>query len=356
MRLVTQFWASLYALNALLLVSVSAVALHLWVTSAIQIGAVAMAIGLVLRLGGMSQWILWEVSALFENIGTVKDGMSSISVEQRVVDLPSAPRLDVRHGAIRFESVNFRYIDGVQVFDSLDIDVAPGERVGIVGRSGAGKSTLVNLLLRFYDVDGGTILIDGQNIAEVGQESLRESIGVVTQDTSLLHRSVGDNILYGRPDATGDEMVIAARKAEAHDFIEKLVDAKGRTGYAAHVGERGVTLSGGQRQRIAIARVMLKDAPILVLDEATSALDSEIEAAIQGSLRRLMSGKTVIAIAHRLSTIAALDRLIVLDEGRIVEQGSHQELLRRGGLYARLWARQSGGFLGLDDAPGTAAQ
>ena len=356
MRLVTQFWASLYALNALLLVSVSAVALHLWVTSAIQIGAVAMAIGLVLRLGGMSQWILWEVSALFENIGTVKDGMSSISVEQRVVDLPSAPRLDVRHGAIRFESVNFRYIDGVQVFESLDIDVAPGERVGIVGRSGAGKSTLVNLLLRFYDVDGGTILIDGQNIAEVGQESLRESIGVVTQDTSLLHRSVGDNILYGRPDATGDEMVIAARKAEAHDFIEKLADAKGRTGYAAHVGERGVTLSGGQRQRIAIARVMLKDAPILVLDEATSALDSEIEAAIQGSLHRLMSGKTVIAIAHRLSTIAALDRLIVLDEGRIVEQGSHQELLRRGGLYARLWARQSGGFLGLDDAPGTAAQ
>jgi ATP-binding cassette subfamily B multidrug efflux pump len=356
MRLVTQFWASLYALNALLLVSVSAVALHLWVTSAIQIGAVAMAIGLVLRLGGMSQWILWEVSALFENIGTVKDGMSSISVEQRVVDLPSAPRLDVRHGAIRFESVNFRYIDGVQVFESLDIDVAPGERVGIVGRSGAGKSTLVNLLLRFYDVDGGTILIDGQNIAEVGQESLRESIGVVTQDTSLLHRSVGDNILYGRPDATGDEMVIAARKAEAHDFIEKLADTKGRTGYAAHVGERGVTLSGGQRQRIAIARVMLKDAPILVLDEATSALDSEIEAAIQGSLHRLMSGKTVIAIAHRLSTIAALDRLIVLDEGRIVEQGSHQELLRRGGLYARLWARQSGGFLGLDDAPGTAAQ
>jgi ATP-binding cassette subfamily B multidrug efflux pump len=289
-------------------------------------------------------------------VGTVKDGMSSISVERRVVDVPSAPKLDVRHGAIRFEAVHFGYRDGSRVFEDLNIEVAPGERVGIVGRSGAGKSTLVNLLLRFYDIDGGSIVIDGQNVAEVSQESLRENIGVVTQDTSLLHRSVGDNILYGRPEASADEMLLAARKAEAHDFVVKLADARGRTGYDAHVGERGVTLSGGQRQRIAIARVMLKDAPILVLDEATSALDSEIEAAIQGSLDQLMSGKTVIAIAHRLSTIAALDRLIVIDEGRIIEQGSHRELLRHGGLYARLWARQSGGFLGLDDARGTAAQ
>ncbi len=353
MRLVTVFWVCLYLLNALLLVSVGAVALLLWTDDAIKIGTVAMAVGFVLRLSGMSQWIMWEVSMLFENIGTVQDGMSSISVEQRVKDRPGAPPLRVDQGRISIRGVCFRYGDGPLVFNGLDIEIAPGERVGIVGRSGAGKSTLVNLLLRFYDRDDGCIEIDGQDIAEISQESLRASIGVVTQDTSLLHRSVGENILYGRPEASREAMCAAAARAEADGFIAELRDVKGRTAYDAHVGERGVTLSGGQRQRIAIARVMLKDAPILILDEATSALDSEIEAAIQGSLDRLMEGKTVIAIAHRLSTIAAMDRLIVLDEGRVVEEGTHHQLLRSAGLYARLWKRQSGGFLGL--SPATAA-
>lgn len=348
MRLVTRFWVSLYVLNALQLVVITAMALMLWQQTDITVGAAAAAIGLVLRLSGISQWIMWEVSALFENIGTVEDGITSISLPQVVDDQPGAPPLPTNNGPIHFEGVRFHYGKGSGVFDNLNLSVRPGERIGIVGRSGAGKSTLVNLLLRFYDVEAGTIRVGGRDISAVTQDSLRANIGVVTQDTSLLHRAVGENIRYGRPDATDAEVRRAAEKAEAHVFIADLKDAKGRTGYAAHVGERGVTLSGGQRQRIALARVMLKDAPILVLDEATSALDSEAEAAIQASLERLMSGKTVIAIAHRLSTIAALDRLIVLDQGRVVEDGTHDELLERGGLYAQLWQRQSGGFLGRD--------
>ncbi len=348
MRLVTKFWVSLYVLNALQLSVVSGLALYLWTQSAISVGACAAAIGLVLRLSGMSQWIMWEVSALFENIGTVEDGIESIALPQIVRDQPNAQPLLVEQGGIHFEDVSFHYGKGSGVLDHLTLQIKPGERVGIVGRSGAGKSTLVNLLLRFYDVEGGRVTIDGVDIASVQQDSLRANIGVVTQDTSLLHRSVGDNIRYGRPSASDEEMFAAAKKADADAFIADLKDAKGRTGYDAHVGERGVTLSGGQRQRIALARVMLKDARILVLDEATSALDSEAEAAIQESLDKLMAEKTVIAIAHRLSTIAALNRLVVLDKGRIVEDGTHEQLLARGGLYAQLWARQSGGFLGLD--------
>lgn len=345
MRLVTRLIFTLYVLNTALLLAVAAVALQLWLAGELAVGAIAVALALVLRLSGMSQWIMWEVSALFENIGTVQDGMGSISRPQEVMDLPQAPPLQVSRGDIRFEQVRFGYGNGRTVFDGLDLHIRPGERVGLVGPSGAGKSTLVNLLLRFHDLDHGRILIDGQDIAQVTQESLRAQIGMVTQDTSLLHRSVRDNLLYGRPDASDEAMVAAARQAQAHDFILGLHDARGRRGYDAHVGERGVTLSGGQRQRIAIARVMLKDAPVLLLDEATSALDSEVEAAIQDNLYRLMAGKTVIAIAHRLSTIAAMDRLVVLDQGRIVESGSHDELLTLGGVYARLWAHQSGGFL-----------
>jgi ATP-binding cassette subfamily B multidrug efflux pump len=349
MRLVTGLYGLLYIMNSLLLFSVSALSIWLWLGDAVTIGAVAVVIGLVLRLWGMSQWIMWEMSALFENIGTVQDGIGSISLPRLVEDQPGAKDIVVAKGDIVFDRVGFHYGKGKGVIENLSLAVKPGEKVGLVGRSGAGKSTLVNLLLRFYDLESGKILIDGQDIGAVTQDSLRAQIGMVTQDTSLLHRSVRENILYGRPDAGEELMVEAARRAEAIDFIATLADPKGRRGFDAHVGERGVKLSGGQRQRIAIARVMLKDAPILILDEATSALDSEVEAAIQENLYRLMEGKTVIAIAHRLSTIAAMDRLVVMDGGRVVEEGPHDVLVAKGGLYAQLWQRQSGGFL-LDES------
>ena len=355
MRMITSLYGLLYMLNSLCLFSVGVLGIWLWLGEAVSIGAVAVALGLVLRLWGMSQWIMWEMSALFENIGTVQDGINSISLPHLVEDRPDAKPLAVTAGAIRFDDVRFHYGKQKGVLEQLTLDIQPGEKVGVVGRSGAGKSTLVNLLLRFYDIEAGRILIDGQDIAAVTQDSLRANIGMVTQDTSLLHRSVRDNILYGRPDATEEMMLEAARRAEATEFIAGLTDPKGRKGYDAHVGERGVKLSGGQRKRIAIARVMLKDAPILILDEATSALDSEVEAAIQTNLYRLMEGKTVIAIAHRLSTIAAMDRLIVMDKGHVVEQGSHADLVAAGGLYAQLWARQSGGFLDLSAEEGKAA-
>lgn len=350
MRYVTVFHFVLYVINCLLLFSVGALGVHLWLINAVTIGAVAVPVSLVLRLHGMSQWIMWEVSALFENIGTVEDGITSISAPRLVQDVPDAPKLVVPHGAIAFNDMTFHYGKESGIIEGLNLKIRPGEKIGLVGRSGAGKSTLVNLLLRFYDLESGSITIDGQNIANVSQDSLRAHIGMITQDTSLLHRSVRDNILYGRPDASEADVVEAAKRAEAQEFIANLADPKGRTGLDAHVGERGVKLSGGQRQRIAIARVMLKDAPILIMDEATSALDSEVEQAIQENLFRLMEGKTVIAIAHRLSTIAALDRLIVLDRGRIVEDGSHASLIAKGGIYAKLWEHQSGGFLGLDAA------
>jgi ATP-binding cassette, subfamily B, multidrug efflux pump len=350
MRLVTMFHFLLYSINAILLIAVAWIGMSLWVAGAVTVGAVAVPISLVLRMHGMSQWIMWEVSALFENIGTVEDGIRSISLPRLVSDVEGAKPIAVSKGDIRFENVDFHYGKAKGVIEGLTLRIKPGEKVGLVGRSGAGKSTLVNLLLRFYDLESGRILIDGQDIALVQQDSLRANIGMVTQDTSLLHRSVRDNILYGRPDASEAMMLEAATRAEAHGFIPALADAKERKGYDAHVGERGVKLSGGQRQRIAIARVMLKDAPILIMDEATSALDSEVEAAIQENLYRLMENKTVIAIAHRLSTIAALDRLIVMDKGKVVEEGSHQQLIAKGGIYARLWARQSGGFLGFEEA------
>lgn len=345
MRLVTKLYTCLYLINSLLLFSVGFLAIKLWLEAAITVGAIAVALSLVLRLWGMSQWIMWEISSLFENIGTVQDGIKTVSVPQKIQDAPDAKPLVVNRGEVHFDHVDFHYSADKPVLRDFDLRIAAGEKIGLVGRSGAGKSTLVNVLLRFYEVSGGAIRIDGQNIAEVTQDSLREQIGMVTQDTSLLHRSIRGNIAYGREDATQEMIEEAAQRAEADTFISDLSDAKGRTGYDTHVGERGVKLSGGQRQRIAIARVMLKDAPILILDEATSALDSEVEAAIQENLYRLMEGKTVIAIAHRLSTIAAMDRLIVMDEGRIIEQGSHDELLARKGLYAQLWQRQSGGFL-----------
>ena len=349
MRLVSAFEIVNHALSMALTAGIAGTALWLWSRGAVGVGAVAAATAMALRLQGMSHWIMWEMTDLFESVGTVQDGINTLSQPRAVVDTPDAVALTVPHGEVRFEGARFRYgPDKPAVIDGLDLTVRPGERIGLVGRSGAGKSTLVNLLLRFHDLEAGRILIDGQDIARVTQDSLRAQIGMVTQDTSLLHRSLADNIGYGRPEATDVEIRAAAARAEASDFIDSLSDLQDRRGLAAHVGERGVKLSGGQRQRVAIARVMLKDAPILLLDEATSALDSEVEAAIQQSLDELMRGKTVIAIAHRLSTIAALDRLIVLDEGRIVEEGNHRVLLAMGGLYARLWQRQSGGFLGED--------
>ncbi|MBH0058772.1 ABC transporter ATP-binding protein [Pseudoalteromonas sp. SWXJZ94C] len=354
MRLVTSLNFVIQSLNYLLVFSVTAVSLYLWSLSAISAGAIAVAVSLALRLNGMAQWIMWEISSLFENIGTVADGMKTLSNPIEVADKPNADTLNVSQGAIEFSNVHFNYGKAANetnrspVMDGLNLNIKPGEKIGLVGRSGAGKSTLVNLLLRFYDTDSGTIKIDGQNITDVSQESLRRYIAMVTQDTSLLHRSVKDNILYGRPDATQDEMINATKQAKALEFINDLVDSKGNKGFDAQVGERGVTLSGGQRQRIAIARVLLKNAPILILDEATSALDSEVEAAIQASLDDLMTGKTVIAIAHRLSTIAQMDRLIVLDDGGVVEQGTHEELIAKGGIYAALWTHQTGGFIGID--------
>jgi len=346
MRLVTGFEIVNQALSVGLIAATTGVALWLWMHGQVGVGAVAAATAMALRLNGMSHWVMWEMSSLFEHIGTVQDGMNTLARARHVVDKPDAVPLVVSRGELRFDHLRFSYNGQRDVVDDFSLVIRPGEKIGLVGRSGAGKSTIVNLLLRLYDLDSGRILIDGQDIAGVTQESLRRQVGMVTQDTSLLHRSVRDNLVYGRPDATEAEMRRAAERAEAHDFIAGLTDPKGRKGFDAHVGERGVKLSGGQRQRVAIARVMLKDAPILLLDEATSALDSEVESAIQASLYKLMEGKTVVAIAHRLSTIAAMDRLVVMDHGRIVETGDHRSLLAAGGIYARLWAHQSGGFLG----------
>ena len=345
MRLATLLNVSVWAINSLLTFSVAALSIWLWSFNLITAGIIAAAIGLILRLFGMSQWIMWEVSALFENIGTVRDGMNTLTLPRRVQDNDNAAPIDQVAGKICFKDVSFSYGDTIPVFSKFNLTIRPGEKIGLIGRSGAGKSTLVNLLLRFYDLKTGSIEIDGHAIDQLQQESLRSHIAMVTQDTSLLHRSVKENLIYGQPNATEQEMIEAAKLAQAHDFILQLRDAKGGTGYEAQVGERGVKLSGGQRQRIAIARVLLKNAPILILDEATSALDSEVETAIQENLAKLMQGKTVIAIAHRLSTIAAMDRLIVIDKGEIVEEGSHAQLVSKNGIYAHLWNKQSGGFL-----------
>lgn len=340
---------TLFTLNGMLMVLGCGAAIWLWTINVISVGAVALTTALVIRIVGMSTWILWAVADVFENLGVVEDGMETIAKPHQLVDKPDAKPLVVTHGEIKFEDITFHYGKSAGVIENLSLSIAPGEKVGLVGRSGAGKSTLVSLLLRFYDLERGRILIDGVDITAVTQDSLRAQIGLVTQDTSLLHRTVRENILYGRPDASEEQLIAAAKRAQAHDFIETLSDGRGRSGYDARVGERGIKLSGGQRQRIAIARVLLKDAPILVLDEATSALDSEVESAIQEQLYNLMQNKTVIAIAHRLSTIAAMDRLVIMDKGVIVEQGSHQDLLKQGGLYAELWARQSGGFLAKEE-------
>ena len=356
MRLITRFMGTLAVMNALLLVATAGIGITLWGQGQVSAGLVATALPLAWQIANMAGWVSWEVTGIFENVGVVQEGMETIAVPHTLTDVPGARELEVPHGEIRFEKLTFTYgrSDGKRVLDKLDLVIKPGERVGLVGRSGAGKSTLVNLLLRFHEVEQGSIRIDGQDIGHVTQESLRAAIGMVTQDTSLLHRSIAANIVYGHPDASRAQIEAAARKAQAHDFILELHDWKARTGYEAHVGERGVKLSGGQRQRVAIARVVLKDAPILVLDEATSALDSEVELAIQDQLLGLMEGKTVIAIAHRLSTIARMDRLIVLEQGSIIEQGTHDELLRLNGHYALLWKHQSGGFLP-QDAPSVAA-
>ncbi|WP_427833213.1 ABC transporter ATP-binding protein [Actinobacillus pleuropneumoniae] len=348
MRLVTVIETLTNAMSIGLIVATAGIGLWLWGAELVTAGAIATSTALALRIKGLSQWIMWEFARLFENLGTVQDGMQTLSKPHTVVDKADAKPLEVSKGEIKFEHVNFAYDPKKPLLKDFELTIKAGEKVGLVGRSGAGKSTLTNLLLRFYDIQNGSITIDGQNVRDITQESLRSQIGLVTQDTSLLHRSVRENLLYGRPNATEEEMLKAVEKAAAAEFIPNLQDAKGRTGFDAHVGERGVKLSGGQRQRIAIARVMLKDAPILLLDEATSALDSEVEAAIQENLTELMDGKTVVAIAHRLSTIMAMDRLIVLDKGEIVEQGSHEELLAQNGVYAKLWAHQSGGFLAED--------
>ena len=349
MRISSWMHIALTILNKLLLFSVGAVAIVLWLNNQSTVAAVAVAVAIVTRLNGMSHWIMWEMAGLFENIGMAIDGMNTIGQPREVLDHDDANSLQVPAGDIQFDHVNFHYDKVGAVIDDLTLTVKPGEKIGLVGRSGAGKTTMMNILLRLYDLSGGQIRIDGTNIDSVNQDSLRSQIGVVTQDTSLLHRSVRDNIAYGRNTASDEEVINAAKRANAHEFILDLEDGEGRKGYDAHVGERGVKLSGGQRQRIAIARVFLKDAPILVLDEATSALDSEVEAAIQDNLLALMQGKTVIAIAHRLSTIAALDRLVVLEMGKIIEDGSHDELIANNGLYAQLWKRQSGGFLELPE-------
>ena len=383
MRWVTVLEFVNHLVSVTLIGSTAAIGLYLWQRGDVGVGALAMATAMALRLNSMTHWIMWQMATLFESIGTVQDGIRTLSTPQKVVDAPDAKELTINEGHIKFEKVDFGYegsgkanmglkvateedkldddnltgsLSGslpnpnyVKLLDNFNLDIKPGEKIGLVGRSGAGKSTLVNLLLRFFDVDSGRITIDNQAIHEVTQESLRRQIGMVTQDTSLLHRTVRENIAYGRPTATDEEIIAACKEAQAWEFIEELHDAKGNTGLDTQVGERGVKLSGGQRQRIAIARVMLKNAPILLLDEATSALDSEVEHAITESLNSMMTGKTVIAIAHRLSTIAALDRLVVMDKGRIIEQGSHEELLAKNGVYAGLWERQSGGFLGDDD-------
>jgi ATP-binding cassette subfamily B multidrug efflux pump len=350
-RLITTFGVILALLNAMLVFAAGALALLLWRFGMVEVGTIAMVLPLAFQLTSMSRWIAFSVTDIFEQVGVVQEGMITIARPLQLVDRPDAQSLAVGKGAIAFENVRFHYGRETGVLDGFTLSIRPGEKIGLVGRSGAGKSTVVNLLMRFFDLEGGWILIDGQDIAGMTQESLRAQISMVTQDTSLLHRSIRDNIRYGRPDATEEEIVAAARLAHAEEFILDLSDWRGRRGLDAHVGERGVKLSGGQRQRVAIARVILKNAPILVLDEATSALDSEVEAAIQASLDTLMAGKTVIAIAHRLSTIARMDRLVILDHGQIVEQGTHAELLRHGGHYATLWQRQSGGFIDAEPEP-----
>ena len=370
MRWVSQLEIVNHTISVILLGTTAGIGIYLWQHGAIGVGAIAAATAMALRLNGLTKMIMWQTASLFESIGTVQDGMRTLSAPQTIVDKPNAQDLTVTAGRIVFDHVDFSYDNDdltedveservdevnnvtpsrVKLLDNFYLNINPGEKIGLVGRSGAGKSTLVNLLLRFFDVDSGKIYVDGQAIDEVTQDSLRQHIGMVTQDTSLLHRTVRENIAYGRPDASDEEIIFAAKQAQAWDFIKDLYDDKGNTGLDTQVGERGVKLSGGQRQRIAISRVMLKNAPILLLDEATSALDSEIEFAITESLNDIMTGKTVIAIAHRLSTIAALDRLVVMDKGRIIEQGSHDELLALHGVYARLWQRQSGGFLGDDN-------